>query len=82
MRLHELRPLVVEIAAPQVLAFEKAPAAHGTLQGSPPRSAEVLEREDHELLVRYRTPAVVTDLVLIERLASSAHCQPRCSTNR
>lgn len=68
MRIHELRPISVEIAAPQALVFEMAAATGGVLPGSPPHSAEVLERDGDTLLVRYRTPAVVTELVMLERV--------------
>lgn len=64
----DLRPITVEIAAPRVLVFEMASATNGTLPGSPPHSAEVLERDGEVLVVRYRTPAIVTDLVMIERV--------------
>ncbi len=68
MRIHELRPISVEIAAPQALVFEMAAATGGVLPGSPAHSAEVLERDGDTLLVRYRTPAVITDLVMLERV--------------
>ena len=68
MRVHDLRPLVLDIAAPQVLVFEMAAATNGTLPGSPPHSAEVLERDGDELLVRYRTPALIAELVMVERV--------------
>lgn len=68
VRIHALRPLVVDIAAPQVLVFEMASATTGTLPGSPPHSAELLDRDGDDLIVRYRTPAFVTELVLVERV--------------
>jgi len=68
VRIHALRPLVVDIAAPQVLVFEMASATNGTLPGSPPHSAELLDRDGDDLIVRYRTPAFVTELVLVERV--------------
>jgi len=71
VRTHEFRPLVVDIAAPQVLVFEMASAVNGTLPGSPPHSAELIERDGDELIVRYRTPAYITELVLIERVRLS-----------
>ena len=68
MRLHELRPVVVEIAAPKVLVYEMASAVNGSLPGSPPHSAELLERDGDVLIVRYRVPAFVSELVLVERV--------------
>jgi hypothetical protein len=68
MRTYELRPLVVDIAAPQVLVFEMASAVNGTLPGSPPHSAELLDRDGDRLIVQYRTPAYVTELVFVERV--------------
>ena len=68
MRIHELRPISVDISAPQALVFEMAAATGGALPGSPPHTSEVLERDGDTLLVRYRTPAVVTDLILLERV--------------
>ncbi len=68
MRIHELRPISVEIAAPRALVFEMAAATGGVLPGSPPHSSEVLERDGDTLLVRYRTPAVLTELVMLERV--------------
>jgi hypothetical protein len=68
MRIHDLRPISVEIAAPQALVFEMAAATGGLLPGSPPHSAEVLERDGDDLLVRYRTPALITELVMLERV--------------
>ncbi|MCA1570051.1 MAG: hypothetical protein LC798_06960 [Chloroflexi bacterium] len=68
MRIQELRPLVVDIAAPQAMVFEMASATNGSLPGSPPHSAELLGREGDVLLVRNRTPALITELVMLERV--------------
>lgn len=68
MRLHALRAITIDIAAPQAMVFEMAAATNGSLPGSPPHSAELLEREGDVLLVRYRTPALVTELVMLERV--------------
>lgn len=68
MKICELRPLVVDIAAPQALVFEMASAVNGTLPGSPPHSAALIDRDGDELIVRYRTPAYVTELVFVERV--------------
>lgn len=85
VRIHALRPLVVDIAAPQVLVFEMASATTGTLPGSPPHSAELLERDGDDLIVRYRTPAFVTELVLVERVRlypPERHPSPRWDHGR
>lgn len=68
MRIHDLHPIVVDIGAPQAMVFEMASAINGTLPGSPPHSAELLERDGDVLLVRYRTPALVAELVMLERV--------------
>lgn len=68
MRLFELRQIAVEIAAPRALVFEMAAAVNGTLPESPPHTAELLERDGQTLLVRYRTPAIFTELVMNERV--------------
>lgn len=68
MNVHDLRPLELDIAAPQLLVFEMAAATNGTLPGSPPHSAERLDRDGDRLIVRYRTPAYVTELVFVERV--------------
>lgn len=68
MRIHELRTISLEIAAPQALVFEMAAATGGLLPGSAPHSSEVLERHGDTLLVRYRTPVVIIDLVMLERV--------------
>ena len=68
MRVHELRPLTVDIGAPQAMVFEMAATTNGTLPGSPPHSAELLERDGDVLLVRYRMPAFGTELVMVERV--------------
>ena len=43
MRRFQLRPIAVEIAAPKTLIFEMAAAVYGTVPGSPPHTAELLE---------------------------------------
>lgn len=68
MRLFELRTISVEIAAPRALVFEMAAALNGSLPGSPPHTAELLERDGDTLLVRYRTPALLSELVMVERV--------------
>ena len=68
MRVHELRPLTVDIGAPQAMVFEMAAATNGTLPGSPPHSAELLERDGDALLVRYRVPAFGFEVVTVERV--------------
>lgn len=59
---------MLDIAAPQILVFQMAAAINGTLPGAPPHSAELLEHDGDELLVRYRTHAYVTELVMVERV--------------
>lgn len=68
MHLFDLRMIVVEIAAPRALVFEMAASVNGSLPGSPPHTAELLEREGNDLLVRYRTPALLTEMVMVERV--------------
>lgn len=53
------------------MVFEMAAAANGSLPGSPPHTAEVLERDGDVLTVRYRTPALITELVMLERVRLS-----------
>ncbi len=68
MKLFALRPISTEIAAPRALVFEMAAAVNGSLPGAPPHTGELLKREGNELIVRYRTPAMVTALVMDERV--------------
>lgn len=68
MRQFSLRPLVVEIAAPRALVFEMAASVTGSLPGSPPHIAELLERDGDVLLVRYRMPALLGQVTMVERV--------------
>jgi hypothetical protein len=68
MRLFSLRRISVEIAAPRALVFEMAAALNGSLPGSPPHTAELVERDGNTLLVRYRTPTLLSELVMVERV--------------
>lgn len=71
MRLFELRTISVEIAAPRALVYEMAAALNGSVPGSPPHTAELLEQDGGTLLVRYRTPALLSELVMVERVQLS-----------
>ena len=68
MRLVDLRPLAVEIAAPRELVFEIASAVDAKLPNGPSHQASLVERNGEVMVVRYRLAGRRGPVELLERV--------------
>lgn len=71
MKLIDLHPLAVEIAAPRELVFEIASAVDGKLPNGPSHEATLVERSGDVMVVRYRLMGRRGPVELLERVTLS-----------
>lgn len=68
MKLVDLRPLAVEIAAPRELVFEMASAVDAKLPNGPSHEATLVERSGDVMIVSYRLMGRRGPVELLERV--------------